>query len=257
MEVAAGAAPAVTAPAARTAEMRTSERMFVESAPKGGGAHPRKGEARCGRRIGPVAPGDVQLAFAQAAAEDGIVLGSRSFDWLCEQGHVGARARRQGPARSGARGARDGGLRAARRDLRAPRRRRLRPARGAREPAAPGGARPRADRHGDRGRRVAALHHVPPVHAELYSAGTALGFDPDEYADLCRTWCSSTDGLARGLPAKGFGFGGVQRERAYRDALLDLAAPAMGLPPVVRIAAVDGDGAAAYRRNRAALLASV
>ena len=34
-------------------------------------------------------PGDVQLAFAQAAAEDGIALGNQSFDWLCEQGHVG------------------------------------------------------------------------------------------------------------------------------------------------------------------------
>jgi hypothetical protein len=36
-----------------------------------------------------VTPADVRSAFAQAAAEDGIVLGSRSFDWLCEQGHVG------------------------------------------------------------------------------------------------------------------------------------------------------------------------
>ena len=50
-------------------------------------------------------------------------------------------------------------------------------------------------------------------------------------------------------------FGGVQRERAYHDALRDLATPAMGHPPVVRIAAVDGDGAAAYRRNRSSLLA--
>ena len=33
--------------------------------------------------------GDAHSAFAQAAAEDGIVLGSTSFDWLCEQGHVG------------------------------------------------------------------------------------------------------------------------------------------------------------------------
>ena len=49
--------------------------------------------------------------------------------------------------------------------------------------------------------------------------------------------------LARGLAAKGFGFGGVQRERAYHDALRDLATPAMGHPPLVRIAAVDGDGA--------------
>jgi len=82
-----------------------------------------------------------------------------------------------------------------------------------------------------------------------------VGFDLDEHKDLCRIWCSSTDGLSRGLPAKGFGFGGVQRERAYHDALLDLAAPAMGHPPVVRIAAVDGDGAAAYRRHRTSFLA--
>ena len=33
-----------------------------------------------------------------------------------------------------------------------------------------------------------------------------------------------------------------------------LAAPAMGRPPVVRIAAPDGDGAAAYRRHRAVLV---
>ena len=35
-----------------------------------------------------MAPG-VRSAFAQAAAEDGIVLPSQGFDWLCEQGHVG------------------------------------------------------------------------------------------------------------------------------------------------------------------------
>jgi hypothetical protein len=45
----------------------------------------------------------------------------------------------------------------------------------------------------------------------------------------------------------------VPRERAYHDALYDLAVPAMGHPPVVRIAAVDGDGAAAYERHRARL----
>ena len=45
----------------------------------------------------------------------------------------------------------------------------------------------------------------------------------------------------------------MARERAYHDALLDLAAPAMGHPPVVRIAALDGDGAAAYRSRRASL----
>ena len=57
--------------------------------------------------------------------------------------------------------------------------------------------------------------------------------------------------------AKGFGFGGVQRERAYHDALFDLATPAMGHPPLVRVAALDGDGAAAYPLHRASLLALV
>ncbi|HEX7626074.1 MAG TPA: hypothetical protein VF379_03390, partial [Gaiellaceae bacterium] len=42
--------------------------------------------------------GGSQRAFAEAAAAYGIVLESGSFDWLCEQGHVGlervARARR-------------------------------------------------------------------------------------------------------------------------------------------------------------------
>ena len=65
------------------------------------------------------------------------------------------------------------------------------------------------------------------------------------------------DGIQRGLAAKAFGFGGVPRERAYHDSLLDLGAPAMGCPPVLRIAAVDGDGAAAYARTRERLSCAV
>jgi hypothetical protein len=90
---------------------------------------------------------------------------------------------------------------------------------------------------------------------ELYRPGVTVGFDLEKHKELCRAWCPQTDGLARGLAAKGFGFGGLQRERAYHDALLDLATPAMGHPPLVRVAAVEGDGAAAYRRHRASLLA--
>ena len=90
---------------------------------------------------------------------------------------------------------------------------------------------------------------------DLYRPEAPLGFDVDEHRALCREWAARTDGLERGLAAKGFGFGGRQRERAYHDALRDLATPAMGHPPVIRIAAVDGDGAAAYARHRAALQA--
>jgi len=200
-----------------------------------------------------VAPGDVRPAFAQAAAEDGIVLSGQSFDWLCEQGHVGlervAKARRD-PALVG-------------------------PVTAALEQLGAIYARLKGD--------VSVLHaarenlllgvdlvHVPTgtvievddashftsfrlLTLELYRPDVSVGFDLGEYKDLCRTWSARTDGLGRGLAARGFGFGGLGRERAYHDALRDLATPAMGHPPLVRIAAPDGDGAAAYRRDRDAL----
>jgi hypothetical protein len=192
-------------------------------------------------------------AFAQAAAEDAIVLRSQSFDWLCEQGHVGlervAKARRDpalvGPVTAAlgllsAIHARLGGdasvLNASRENLLLP----------VDLVHAPTGTVIQIDESPHfTSFRLATL--------ELYPADAAVGFDVDEHKQLCREWCSSTDGLARGLAAKGFGFGGVPRERAYHDALRDLATPAMGHPPLVRITAVDGDGAAAYRRHRASL----
>jgi hypothetical protein len=197
----------------------------------------------------------VTPGFAEAAAADGIVLTSGSFDWLCEQGHVGlervAKGRRDpalvAPVTEalevlGAIYARLGGdlavLHAARENL-------LLPVELVHEPTG----------------TVVALDG--PEHfttfrlasLELYPAGARVGFDVAAHVELCRAWYSQTDGLERGLAAKGFGFGGVQRQRAYHDALLDLGGPAMGHPPVVRIAALDGDGEAAYRRSREALQA--
>ena len=202
-----------------------------------------------------MARGDVQRAFAHAAAKDGIVLRSQTFDWLCEQGHVGLERvakRRRDPALVG-------------------------PVTAALEQLAAIYARLKGDASVLRESRENLLLPVELVHEptgtvvevdpsahftsfrlaslELYRAEVAVGFDVDEHKELCRVWSSRTDGLARGLAAKGFGLGGHQRERAYHDALRDLATPAMGHPPLVRIAAVDGDGAAAYRRHRASLLA--
>jgi hypothetical protein len=201
-----------------------------------------------------MASGDVQAAFGEAAAADGIALVPHTFEWLCEQGHVGlervAKARRD-PAlvapviaaleALAAIYARLGGdvpmLNAARENLLLP-----------------------IDLfHAETGTvvEVDETRHFTSyrlVALELYPVGASLGFDPEEHKELCRRWCSETDGLERGLAAKGFGFGGVQRERAYRDALFDLATPAMGHPPVVRFTAVDGDGVAAYRRSSLASL---
>jgi hypothetical protein len=209
------------------------------------------GETRLGS-IGRV-QADVQAAFAQAAAADGIVLGPQSFDWLCEQGHVGlervAKARRDpalvAPVTAalevlGAIYARLNGdasvLVASRENL-------LLPVDLVHEPT---GTLIEVDEPGHfTSSRLAAL--------ELYPADAAVGFDVEEHKELCRAWAPRTDGLDRGLAAKGFGFGGLQRERAYHDALRDLATPAMGHPPLIRIVALEDDGAAAYRRRRAAL----
>jgi hypothetical protein len=196
---------------------------------------------------------DVHVAFAEAAGEDGIVLGRQSFDWLCEQGHIGlervAKARREpalvAPVSAmlellGTIYSRLGGdvsvLHAARENL-------LLPVELVHEPT--GTVIEVDDSAHFTSFRLATL--------ELYPADVRLGFDIDEYKELCHEWCSRTDGLARGLAAKGFGFGGVQRERAYHDALRDLAMPAMGHPPLIRVSALDGDGTAAYRSHRASL----
>jgi hypothetical protein len=202
-----------------------------------------------------VAPDDVPEAFARAAAEDGIVLAGASFDWLCEQGHVGlervAKARRD-PAlvepvtaaveHLGAIYTRLKGdvsvLHASRENL-------LLPVELMHEPT--GTVIEVDDSAHFTSFRLTAL--------ELYPAEADVGFDVEEHKELCRAWRSRTDGLERGLAAKGFGFGGVQRERAYHDALRDLATPAMGHPPLIRIAATDADGEAAYLRNRESLLA--
>jgi hypothetical protein len=200
-----------------------------------------------------VAPGDVQSAFARASAQDGIALESASFDWLCEQGHVGlervARARRD-PAI-------------------------VAPVIAALEQLAAIHTRLKGDVSVLDAARENLLLPIDLFHArtgtvvevdeaahftsfrltalDLYRPDVAVGFDLEEHRALCREWCARTDRLERGLAAKGFGFGGRPRERAYHDALRDLAVPAMGHPPVIRIAAVDGDGAAAYARHRDAL----
>jgi hypothetical protein len=196
---------------------------------------------------------ETRAAFAKAAAGDGIVLARASFDWLCEQGHVGlervAKARRD-PAivapvvaalavleRIFAHLRGDVTvLHAARENLLLP----------CDLVHAPSGTIVEVDGSEHfTSARLAAL--------ELYPAGAAVGFDVAGHAALCRDLRAGSDRLSRGLPAKAFGLGGVLRERAYHDALRDLAAPAMGHPPVVRIAAADGNGAAAYARHREAL----
>ncbi|WP_029110936.1 hypothetical protein [Mycobacterium sp. URHD0025] len=91
----------------------------------------------------------------------------------------------------------------------------------------------------------------------FYPASTRLGFDAEAYLSACATWQRSSDGYFRTKAARGFGQGGRQRQRAYYDALRDLASPAMGLPPLIRIEAADRDPDGACRRHRQRLLAAL
>jgi len=196
----------------------------------------------------------VAAEFARAAAAEGIELrADATFDWLCEQGHVGvervAKARRDPVIVEPVKAALTvlaaiyahlkgdvAVLRSARENLFLP-----------------------VDLYHEPSGTLIALdgpEHFTSARLtalELYPAGTTLGFRIEEHTRLCQELRGETDGLGRGLAAKGFGFGGAAPERAYHDALRDLAAPAMGHPPLLRVTALDGDGAAAYLRERESL----
>lgn len=83
---------------------------------------------------------------------------------------------------------------------------------------------------------------------ELYPSWAPLGFHMDEYKAACRDNAEQFDRFRRDVATRGWGIGGLPQERAYHDTLRDLAAPAMGLPPVIRIPVLDEDGAGAYER---------
>lgn len=49
---------------------------------------------------------------------------------------------------------------------------------------------------------------------EMYPPGVRLGFDVEEYMQVCRTWQRNSDNYFRAKEARGFGVGGRQRQRA-------------------------------------------
>ncbi len=70
---------------------------------------------------------------------------------------------------------------------------------------------------------------------DLYPSDIPLGFDLSHYKALCQRFCDKADSYSRTKTARGFEIGGRQHQRAYYDALRDLATPAMGHPPLIRI----------------------
>lgn len=85
---------------------------------------------------------------------------------------------------------------------------------------------------------------------DLYPDDVPLGYDREQYRELCQQWGPKADRYRANKEAIGFGPGGRQRQRAYNDALRDLVTPALGHPAVIRVPAPERDGVAAYAAVR-------
>lgn len=84
---------------------------------------------------------------------------------------------------------------------------------------------------------------------EMYPSPLNLGFDIEAYSALCDTWNATADRYRAAKQTRDFPHpGGRRAQRAYFDALRDLAGPALGNGPVIRIPAPECDSSLAYRR---------
>ena len=181
--------------------------------------------------------GDCQDAFAHAAAEDGVALERASVPWLNQRGHLGLP-----PEADSAREVLDTVFRELGGNVAEQATKRLTPLPGDFVHAESGTFIEIDESQHFTSFRLLTLKHYP--------ASWSLGFDLEEYRLLCQEWGPRSDKFHAAKPAVAFGAGGRRRQRAYHDALRDLATPAMGHPPVIRVAATERDGAAAYARHR-------
>ena len=83
---------------------------------------------------------------------------------------------------------------------------------------------------------------------DLYPAGVAARLRPAEYAALCERLAPRSDRCRAGCRRRASGSAACCASAPTTTRCATSAFPAMGHPPVVRIAAEDGDGAAAYAR---------
>jgi hypothetical protein len=185
--------------------------------------------------------GDTQREFAAAALSDGIVLAPQSFPWLCQRGHLAL------PDTAAAAATLLGKIYASL---------------GGDLEALAGGRQTRLSGdfvHPPTGTliEVDESQHFTSARLtslEAYPDDLPLGFDLNDYRELCRRWRLESDGYYRTKQARGFTRSGRQKQRAYYDSLRDIATSAMGHPPLVRIDAPARDGRAAYALHRERLV---
>ncbi len=196
---------------------------------------------------------DCESAFAQAAATDGIALEPQTFEWASEPGHVALEVLADETADPGVMQRAEIGVAAISQIFN--RLNGLVPVLHACRVNLPYAA---VLVHGPTLTIIELdelLHFSTPrlQSLELYPREAQVAFDIEEHKELCRAHAAETDRWRYGLASKCFGWHGLQRERAYQDTVRDIGAWVMGYPPVMRVAAIDGDGEAAYERAKADL----
>lgn len=191
-----------------------------------------------------MAIGDVEKSFQTAALQDGVVLTRHKVPWINQQGHFGL------PPQAGSAATAlhaiflalkgDAAVQA-----------------GKRTTALPGDF-----VHVESGTviEVDEFQHFTShrrMTFDFYPADFPINYDLDEYQGLCQRLAPRADSYRATKDAIGFGSGGRQRQRAYYDALRDLALPSMAQPPIVRVPVVDGDGSGAYLRHRDRIVSAI
>ncbi len=186
--------------------------------------------------------------FAEAAAKDGIVLEPQSFHWASEPGHlaVGALADQTG----------DGEV-MQRAEIGVPALEQMFQRMGGLAPVLYSCRvnlpYPATLMHEPTATLVSVddvLHFTTPRlnTLELYPGEMRAGYDVKQYKALCEEHAPKADKWRYGLASKMFGWHGLQKERAYQDAVRDIGSWVMGFSPLIRVPAIDEDGDAAYAR---------
>jgi len=191
---------------------------------------------------------DLDAEFAEAAAKDGVPLEAQSFDWASEPGHLAVEDLADETGDPGVMQRAEIGVAAL--DQMFTRFKGLVPVLQSCRVNRPYTAVLVHEQSLTIVEVDDMLHFsTPRLQAlDLYPRETQLGFDIEEWKALCREHAPQTDRWRYGLASKCFGWHGLQNERAYQDAVRDIAAWVMGYPPLVRVAAIEVDGAAAYER---------
>jgi hypothetical protein len=92
---------------------------------------------------------------------------------------------------------------------------------------------------------------------ESYPDDAPLGFDLEDYRELCAQHHVKADKAWGTKKTATFGPRSRGRQRAFYDALKDLSLPAVGLPPIVRIAVPDRDYLRAWNQAKNRVFAAV